>query len=81
MRFRGESIRGRDPEEVTRRGISYVPQNAVVFPNLTVRENLQMGAYVHDEIPEEGLAAVFDRFPILEERTDQKAGTLSGGQQ
>jgi branched-chain amino acid transport system ATP-binding protein len=81
VRFRDESIRGLDPEEVTRRGISYVPQRENVFPNLTVRENLRMGAYVHDEIPDEGLSTVFERFPVLEERVDQKAGTLSGGQQ
>ncbi|WP_152039852.1 ABC transporter ATP-binding protein [Salinigranum salinum] len=81
VRFRGESLRGLTPEEITRKGISYVPQTSNVFPNLTVRENLRMGAYVRSELPEAGLETVFERFPILEERIDQKAGTMSGGQQ
>jgi branched-chain amino acid transport system ATP-binding protein len=81
VRFRGESLRGLTPEEITPKGISYVPQTSNVFPNLTVRENLRMGAYVRDELPEAGLETVFERFPILEERIDQKAGTMSGGQQ
>jgi ABC-type branched-subunit amino acid transport system ATPase component len=52
-----------------------------VFPTLSVLENLEMGAYILDEVPQEQLDAVFERFPILEERKRQKAGTLSGGQQ
>lgn len=81
IRFQGDSIRGLQPEEVTRRGISYVPQNDNVFPNLTVRENLQMGAYIREGTPDRGLQSVFERFPVIEERQSQKAGTLSGGQQ
>jgi branched-chain amino acid transport system ATP-binding protein len=78
--FGGESIAGLDPEEVIHYGIGYVPQNENVFAGLTVRENLEMGAYILDEVPQDALDDVFRRFPILEERQSQKAGTLSGGQ-
>ena len=57
-----------------------MPQSDNVFPNLTVEENLEMGAYILDEVPEDRMAAVYDRFPILRERRGQKAGTMSGGQ-
>jgi branched-chain amino acid transport system ATP-binding protein len=69
-----------NPEEIIHHGLGYVPQNENVFSGLSVLENLEMGAYILDEVPEDRLADVFDRFPILEERQDQKAGTLSGGQ-
>ncbi len=69
------------PDEITRVGASYVPQRNNVFPNLTVRENLEMGAYVDEDLTEEDFQKVYDRFPILEERQNQKAGTMSGGQQ
>ena len=78
--FDGEDITGLDPEEVIREGIGYVPQNENVFASLSVIENLEMGAYILDSVPQEALSAVFERFPILEERQSQKAGTLSGGQ-
>jgi len=79
--FAGEEIHGLRPEEIITKGIGYVPQNDNVFPSLSVRENLEMGAYIRDELPEENLAAIYERFPILEERSGQKAGTMSGGQQ
>ncbi|MFB6091298.1 MAG: ABC transporter ATP-binding protein [Halobellus sp.] len=79
--FDGEDITGLRPEEIIREGIGYVPQNDNIFSTLTVRENLEMGAYILDEVPQDALEAVFDRFPILEERESQKAGTMSGGQQ
>ena len=79
--FQGAEISGHRPEEIITHGIGYVPQNENVFPSLTVRENLEMGAYILDEVPQDALDAVFDRFPILEERQGQKAGTMSGGQQ
>ncbi|MEF8785900.1 MAG: ABC transporter ATP-binding protein [Haloarculaceae archaeon] len=78
--FDGEDISGLDPEEILTRGLSYVPQTENVFAGLTVEENLEMGAYTLDEVPEERLQAVFDRFPILDERRRQTAGSLSGGQ-
>ena len=69
------------PDEITRVGASYVPQRENVFPNLTVRENLEMGAYVDDDVSAEAYREVYERFPILEERQNQKAGQMSGGQQ
>ncbi|AXR76220.1 ABC transporter ATP-binding protein [Natrarchaeobaculum sulfurireducens] len=79
--FGDEAIHGKRPEEIIRTGIGYVPQNDNVFPSLSVIENLEMGAYILDEVPEDRLEWIFDRFPILEERKSQKAGTMSGGQQ
>ncbi|WP_331233698.1 ABC transporter ATP-binding protein [Natronorarus salvus] len=81
IRFDEEEIHGLRPEEIITKGIGYVPQNDNVFPSLSVRENLEMGAYIRDEVPKENLEAIYDRFPILEERSKQKAGTMSGGQQ
>ena len=68
------------PEEITRTGMCYVPQTENVFPSLTVKENLEMGAYILDRVPDEALEEVYDRFPLLDDRRGQKAGTLSGGQ-
>ncbi|RLM57287.1 ABC transporter ATP-binding protein [Halobellus sp. Atlit-31R] len=79
--FDAADITGLRPEEIIHEGVGYVPQNDNVFPSLTVRENLEMGAYILDELPQDALDAVFERFPILEERQSQKAGTMSGGQQ
>lgn len=78
--FDGDQIHDLRPEEIIQTGISYVPQNDNVFPSLTVRENLEMGAYILDSLPEDRLSMIYDRFPILKERSDQKAGTMSGGQ-
>lgn len=80
VEFGGEDITNVEPHLVTRKGICYVPQLENIFPSLTVRENLNMGAYILDEVPEAALRDVYDRFPILEERANQVAGTLSGGQ-
>ncbi len=79
--FDGEEIDDLRPERIIRTGIGYVPQSDNVFPSLTVMENLEMGAYILDEVPEDRMRRVFDRFPILAERKTQKAGTMSGGQQ
>ena len=80
VEFEGRSIQGLAPEQIIREGIGFVPQNDNVFPGLSVRENLEMGAYILDEVPEDQMETIYDRFPILRERSDQKAGTLSGGQ-
>ncbi|WP_440769046.1 ABC transporter ATP-binding protein [Natronorubrum sp. DTA28] len=81
VEFREEEITGRTPDEIIHQGIGYVPQNDNVFASLTVEENLEMGAYILDEVPEDALESVYDQFPILRERKDQKAGSMSGGQQ
>ncbi|MFD1634113.1 ABC transporter ATP-binding protein [Haloplanus ruber] len=80
VRFDGGDITGLDPEEIIYEGIGYVPQSDNVFASLSVRENLEMGGYILDSVPEERFDAVFERFPILAERSAQTAGTLSGGQ-
>ncbi len=74
-------ITGLEPEEIIHEGVGYVPQTDNVFSSLSVRENLEMGAYILDSVPDDALDAVFDRFPVLEKRQSQKAGTMSGGQQ
>lgn len=81
IEFNDEAIHGLRPEEIIHHGVGYVPQSDNVFPSLSVKENLEMGAYVLDSVPNDALQAVYDRFPILEERQRQKAGTMSGGQQ
>jgi branched-chain amino acid transport system ATP-binding protein len=79
--FDGTDITDLRADQVTERGMCYVPQRENVFPTLTVRENLEMGAYIEDDLPEERLEAVFERFPILRDRQSQRGGSLSGGQQ
>lgn len=79
--YDGTVITNESPDQITRSGMCYVPQTDNIFPSLTVRENLEMGAYILDEVPAEALEEVYSRFPILGERENQIAGTLSGGQQ
>jgi ABC-type branched-subunit amino acid transport system ATPase component len=79
--FDGRDITDLRADEVTELGMCYVPQRENIFPTLTVRENLEMGAYLKAEVTETDFADVWERFPILEERQNQKAGTMSGGQQ
>lgn len=81
VEFDGEAIDDTSPSALASKGLCYVPQTANVFPNLSVMENLRMGAYVLDEVPSAVLSDIFERFPILSERTDQRAGSMSGGQQ
>jgi branched-chain amino acid transport system ATP-binding protein len=76
----GEVITNLPPERVVRRGVSYVPQTANVFPNLSVQENLEMGAYVRDDDWRPRMAEIYDLFPPLREKRREPAGTLSGGQ-
>ncbi|MFB6187190.1 MAG: ABC transporter ATP-binding protein [Halobacteriaceae archaeon] len=78
--FKDEEITDLEPNKKTRKGICYVPQTDNIFPSLSVIENLRMGAYILDEVPEEALNEVFNRFPVLEERKNQRAGAMSGGQ-
>ena len=78
--FDGEEITPLRADQVTERGMCYVPQRENIFPTLTVRENLEMGAYIDDPDPED-FQAVWDRFPFLEERENMRASDMSGGQQ
>jgi branched-chain amino acid transport system ATP-binding protein len=81
--FEGEEIGGKPTHQLVARGISMSPEGRGVFANLTVRENLQMGAYLKKNKSEiaEDLERGFHMFPRLKEREAQKAGTLSGGEQ
>jgi ABC-type branched-subunit amino acid transport system ATPase component len=76
----GAEIGGLRPDLVVRRGVGYVPQVENVFPSLTVRENLEMGAWTARRDVGAGLGEVFRRFPVLEARQRQRTGTLSGGE-
>jgi branched-chain amino acid transport system ATP-binding protein len=77
----GVDVAGRAPEAIVALGCSHVPEGRRVFPNLSVRENLQMGAFQKRAGEAEGLERVFALFPRLRERLKQPAGTLSGGEQ
>ncbi len=81
--FDGHDITGLRPDQVLPRGLAYVPQGRIVFPQMTVRENLEMGAYIERDPGRilEALERVHALFPILGDRKNQKAGTLSGGEQ
>jgi branched-chain amino acid transport system ATP-binding protein len=83
IRFEGEELVGKTPAEIVGRGLALVPENRLVFPALTVRENLLAGAFrrrdraaIHDDV-----GRMFHRFPRLKERVGQLAGTLSVGEQ
>jgi branched-chain amino acid transport system ATP-binding protein len=81
--FNGEEITGLRPDVVLRRGLAYVPQGRIVFPQMTVLENLEMGAYIERDPARvaAALVQVYALFPILAERRKQTAGTMSGGEQ
>ena len=83
IEFKGQSIAGADPVLIVRMGLSHVPEGREVFPLLSVRDNLLMGAYTRSD--RDGVARdmemVYGYFPILKERAAQDAGLLSGGQQ
>ncbi len=81
--FEGSNITGGKPHELVRRGIAHVPEGRMVFANLTVHENLGMGAYLQRDkrVIRETLEFVYATFPRLLEREKQLAGTLSGGEQ
>ena len=81
--FAGREIQGMDPDKVTRLGISHVPEGREVFPFLSVRENLRMGAFTRKDAGgvAEDLELVYSYFPILRARAEQRAGSLSGGEQ
>ena len=83
IRLGGKSLRGMKAHEIVRAGISHVPEGRIVFANLTVMENLDMGAYLRRDRAgiAQDLEKVFHQFPRLKERRRQAAGTLSGGEQ
>lgn len=84
IKFQGEVISRSNPDQIVKMGISLCPEGRKLFPRLSVKKNLIMGAYAlhrDKEYIASALREVYDLFPILEERSDQEAGTLSGGEQ
>ena len=79
--FEGENILGLSPDQIVKRGVTLVPEGRRVFPNLTVAENLHVGAYLRKDDIKPDLEYVYELFPRLKERSWQFAGTLSGGEQ
>jgi branched-chain amino acid transport system ATP-binding protein len=80
--FQDKDITGVKPHIITARGISHVPEGRGIFANLTVQDNLELGAYLRkDKITQAEYDRVFTLFPVLKERIKQNAGTLSGGEQ
>jgi len=81
--FKGEDIAHTPTDEIVRKGIIQVPEGRRIFPQLTVRENLDMGAFLRDDKEEvrRDIEYVYELFPILAERKNQVGGTLSGGEQ
>ncbi len=81
VQLKGRKISGMPAHKVAGMGIAQSPEGRRVFPRMTVLENLEMGAFVHGKVDPADLARVFDLFPRLKERSGQKAGTMSGGEQ
>ena len=79
--YAGEDITGKDPTSIVNRGITLVPEGRRIFPDLTVKENLKLGAYIRKDDITDDLNWVYDLFPRLKEREWQAGGTLSGGEQ
>jgi branched-chain amino acid transport system ATP-binding protein len=81
--YMGDEITNKQPHKIVQMGITHVPEGRRIFPDLTVRENLEMGAWtLHDKkLKQDKMESVFELFPRLKERQKQAAGTLSGGEQ
>ena len=79
--YKGQEIVGKTPDQIVSLGITLVPEGRRVFPNLTVLENLKIGAYLRNDDLTEDINWVYDLFPRLKERSWQAGGTLSGGEQ
>ncbi|PTQ75094.1 ABC transporter ATP-binding protein [Celeribacter persicus] len=76
----GEDITGLSPQERVRKGMGFVPQTHNIFPTMSVRENLEMGAFIREDDYEETIEQVYELFPAVYEKRHQNAGELSGGQ-
>ena len=81
IKMEGNEICGKSPDQIVKSGITLVPEGRRVFPNLTVKENLKIGAYLRNDKLDDDIKYVYDLFPRLREREWQLAGTLSGGEQ
>jgi branched-chain amino acid transport system ATP-binding protein len=80
VRLDGEDITALSPQARVRHGMGFVPQTNNIFTSMTVRENLEMGAYLRDDNYSDTMTQIFDLFPVLKEKARQNAGELSGGQ-
>jgi branched-chain amino acid transport system ATP-binding protein len=82
VNYNGREITGIKPHVITAMGVSHVPEGRGIFANLTVNDNLELGAYLRkDKIKQSEYERIFTLFPVLKERIKQSAGTLSGGEQ
>ena len=81
IEFKGESIGGKDSSDIVSRGVTLVPEGRRVFSNMSVLENIKIGAYLRKDDLSEDIEWVYSLFPRLKERSWQLAGTLSGGEQ
>ena len=81
IEFNGEDITAKEPNAIVSKGITLVPEGRKIFPDLTVLENLRIGAYLRNDDLTEDINWVYDLFPRLKERSWQEGGTLSGGEQ
>jgi branched-chain amino acid transport system ATP-binding protein len=83
VQFHGEEMRGRPPHHIAQKGMGYVPDNRLIFPDLTVRQNLELAYKVPKDFDGDPwtIDRIFQLFPILAEREHQHGGTLSGGEQ
>ncbi|MBC2703083.1 ABC transporter ATP-binding protein [Desulfobacula sp.] len=80
VELKGEDITGLKPDKIVQKGISYVPQVDNVFPSLTIRENLEMGAFIRNDDYSGRIEDIYTLFPVLKDKSNQKASQLSGGQ-
>lgn len=78
--FGDRDLQGMPPHERAREGLSYCPSEMSIFPKMTVKENLEMGKYLYPEETSRGVQVAYELFPVLEERNDQQAAKLSGGE-
>ena len=81
IEFMGQDITHTDAYKLLRTGLAHVPEGRRIFQQMTVQDNLEMGAFIHKEVNKDDLERVFNYFPRLKERRKQIAGTLSGGEQ
>jgi len=83
IQFEGQKINGANPRTIVKMGLAHCPEGRKVWPDMSVLENLEMGAYAwfQRKVVKSEIERIFDNFPILQERKNQLAGTLSGGEQ
>ena len=83
IKFKGETLNNLRPDQILRLGLCFVPSDRSLFPDMTVKENLRMGGYVLQDrrVVEQRIEVIFEKYPVLKEKSSQMAKTLSGGQQ